>query len=60
MMFPLIINSYILVSFHQNLLKFVLIEEKSIAFLSQNIFSHFFVENSDFTAFVDLTKKFQP
>ena len=39
MMLPLIINSYNLVSFHQNIMTLVLNERIANAFLSQKIFS---------------------
>ena len=66
MMLPLIINSYNLVNFHQNLVKLILNLNYfilTIAFLSQELFFYFFflpfLEKSDFSAFVDL-EKFQP
>ena len=60
MMLPLIINSYNLVNFHQNLVKLILnwritlcLSFLGIIFL---FFFPFFLEKSDFSAFVDLEK----
>ena len=61
MMLPLIINSYNLVSFHQNLMKLVLNWRIShcLSFPGNNFLIFFFLEKSDFSVLKDL-EKFQP